>query len=129
MSGNNLSRGYSHTINCVGVPLSLCTCSRQIEMNMQRCSRLDNIYSERSELIILLHVGHSGLQSQLAHLYLYISDDVRNVMMSWRNSISIVLTLFFSCYGNPLMLLAITFDCLSILQRAIKQFGAVASSK
>lgn len=25
MSGDNLSRGYFRTINCVGVPLSLCT--------------------------------------------------------------------------------------------------------
>ena len=122
MSGDNLSRGYSHTINCMGVPLSLYTCSRQIEMNMQRCSRLNNIYFERSELIILSCVGHSSLQSQLAHLYLYISNGVRN-------SISIVLTLFFGRYGDQEMLLAITFDCLSILQRAIKQFGAVASSK
>ena len=91
-------------------------------MNMQRCSRLDNIYSECSELIILSCVGHSGLQSQLAYLYLYISD-------SFRNSISVVLTLFFGRYGDQEMLLAITFDCLSILQRAFKQFGAVASSK
>ena len=39
----------------------------------------------------------------------------------------------FDSFFRPLwqqeMLLAITFKCLSILQRAIKQYGAVASSK
>ena len=43
---------------------------------------------------------HSSLQSHLAHLYLYISNDLCNVMTSSRNSNSKVLTVFEALLAN-----------------------------